>query len=481
MTAPLESRFAALEASRAAGAAPQPATAKVKRPTPLQFVESLSIEDKDSGRLVPFVLWPAQSKALTMMIKEPRLFFLKARQLGATWLVLAVMLYWGTFDGNRLFLIARQSGEDAADAIHRLKTLLASMPDEWRPEIVVDNVMTLELSNGSRYRALTATTRIGRGAAAFAGLADELCFWEWQAEQLASLEAGCSRLFIVTTGNGPGDHAHKVWQTARLGKGSWKCLFLPWHVHPARSKAWYRQTVEEAAEPRLARREYAATPEEAFASPAGIFFERFTMERNTQEIGIVANWPTVRCVDFGYRHPACAWVQTAPSGQPFVVAELVPANMTTDEFAGAILAKEAAFGLTDRPRVTYCDPAGNAANVQTAASEVTLFARMGLAPASKASSIRDGCVRLMDMLADPVLPLVVSTRCEWLCQAFSAVKPDRHHPDVYDEGSDYTHILDSLRYWAINVQVGPVVDYELPEPSYGAASGLWGPGGSRIW
>ncbi len=477
MTTPLESRIAALERKRSAAPAPAAKGYQGKRPTPLEFVEQLAIEEKESGRLVPFVLWPAQRKALAMLVKEPRLFFLKARQLGATWLVLAVMLYWGTFDGNRLFFIARQSGEDAADAIHRLKTLLASMPDEWRPDVVVDNVMSLELSNGSRYRALTATTRIGRGGAAFAGLADELAFWPWQAEQLASLEAGCARLFIVTTGNGPGDHVHKVWQQARLGKGNWRCLFMPWHEHPARSKAWYRQTVEEAAEPRLARREYAATPEEAFASPAGVFFERFTMERNTQEIGIVANWPTFRCVDFGYRHPACAWIQLSPSGQPFVVAELVPANMTTEEFASAILAKEAAFGLTSPPRVTYCDPAGNAANVQTAASEVSLFARMGLAPVSKASSVRDGCVRLMDMLADPVLPLVVSRRCEWICQAFSAVKPDRHHPDVYDETSDYCHILDSLRYAAVHLQVGPVVEWEAPEPAPGVCSGLW----NRKW
>ena len=325
--------------------------------------------------------------------------------------------------------------------------------------------MSLEFANGSRYRALTATTRIGRGGAAFAALADEMAFWDWQAEQLASLEAGCARLLIVTTGNGPGDHAHKVWQQARLGKGTWKTLFLPWHVHPARSKAWYKATVQEAAEPRLARREYAASPDEAFASPAGVFFERFDSERSVQDIGIVPNWPTFRAVDFGFRFPACAWVQLSPSGQPFVVAELVPHDLTTDEFASAILAKEAAFGLTTRPRLTYCDPAGNAANVQTAASEVSLFARMGLNPVSKASSIRDGCVRLMDMLADPVLPLVVSKKCEWIVQAFTAVKPDKHHPDVYDETSEYTHILDALRYMAIHLRVGPRPEYVLPEPS----------------
>jgi len=34
--------------------------------------------------------------------------------------------------------------------------------------------------------------------------------------------------------------------------------------------------------------------------------------------------PTYRCIDFGYRSPACAWLQVSPKGQWFVVAELAP-------------------------------------------------------------------------------------------------------------------------------------------------------------
>ena len=233
MTAPLDTRLAKLERSRAAATASPSDAAPARIPSPLEFIEALSIEDKDSGELVPFKLWRGQKRALRLMLRERRLYWLKARQLGATWLSLALLLYWGTFWGDRAFAIARQSFEDASDGIHRLKTLLASMPDEWRPEVVIDNVMSLEFANGSRYKALTATQRIGRGGAYFAALADEWSFWDWQAEQLASLEAGCARLFIVTTGSGPGSHAHKLWQASALGKGAFATIFLPWDVHPA--------------------------------------------------------------------------------------------------------------------------------------------------------------------------------------------------------------------------------------------------------
>ena len=92
MTAPLTTRLAKLERSHAARTAPPPAAAPARIPTPLQFIEALSIEDKDSGELVPFTLWRAQKRALRLMLKENRLYWLKARQLGATWLSLALLL-----------------------------------------------------------------------------------------------------------------------------------------------------------------------------------------------------------------------------------------------------------------------------------------------------------------------------------------------------------------------------------------------------
>ena len=97
---------------------------------------------------------------------------------------------------------------------------------------------------------------------------------------------------------------------------------------------------------------------------------------------------------------------------------------------------------------------------------------MGLYPVSKASSIRDGCMLLMNALADPVIPLVVSTKCQWLIKAFSTIRPDKNQPEVYDERSQFTHILDALRYFFVNqAEVRSEddwidIDYDsLPQPN----------------
>jgi hypothetical protein len=277
-------------------------------PSEREFIEATVIEDKERGALVPFTLWPAQVDVLPRLAEE-RLFILKARQLGLTWLSLAHWLYAATFWGNRLILVARQTERDALDAIRRLKVLRSSLPADWQVALIVDQKHSLEFANGSRFLALTTTARMGRSHAAYGALLDEFCFWDAQEKELRALEAACERLHIVSSGNGAGDHAHKLWLAAQRGQGAWTTLFLPWDAHPGRDEAWYERHVLAAVEPRLEQREYAARPEEAFAAPEGVFFERFSRARNVAEVRIVSNWPTYRAIDFGYRlrpAPGCS-------------------------------------------------------------------------------------------------------------------------------------------------------------------------------
>ena len=431
-------------------------------PSEREFIEACQIEDKESGTLVPFTLWPVQVEMLPRL-QEKRLFALKARQLGITWLDLAHWLYETTFWGHRLILVARQTQEDALDAIHRLKVLRAALPQHWQVPLTVDQKHRLGFANGSRFWAPTTTKRIGRSHAIYGALADEFCFWDAQAEELSAINPACERIHIVSSGNGAGDHAHQLWRDAERGIGVWRTLFLPWDAHPGRDEAWYAQNVLAAASPRLARREYASSPEEAFAAPEGVFFERFSREGNVAQVSIVANWPTYRCIDFGFHYPACAWLQISPKGQWFVVAELTPHDVTTDEFAEAILKREKGFGLIEKPRATNVDPAGNAVNSHTSETEVKILRRHGITCRSKPSGVREGCVLLMNALADPQLPLVVAGSCHATIEALASVPPDPHQPERYDERSQHTHILDALRYFAVN---GPPIGRR---PSSGGA------------
>ena len=427
-------------------------------PMSSSFIRTLRIEDKVIGGLIDFALWGFQEELVADLRANDWLFVLKARQLGITWVLEAHMLYQATFWGNRLFLIYSQTGEDAQAALERMRLMHESMPEKWRPAKVKDNSREIVFANGSRIRSMMATKRSGRGRAPYAVLCDEIDFWQHVNEQMATIEAMETRIYAVTTGNGPDGRAPVMWRKADAGEGRYMASFLPWYVHPDRDDAWYQLNVLEAPEPRLAHREFAATPEEAFASPEGVFFERWDPSVNSPPaIAAVHNYETWRAVDFGFHHPAALWIQIAPSGQFIVVAELArrePFNWTTEEFADQILKRDAELGLFEPPRGTYCDPAGRGVEAQTGESEFDVFKLKGLAPLAVASGIRDGCVRIMDTIADPNLPLLVSRSCTWTAEALGRISPDKHRPDVYDEKSTYCHALDALRYFLVNQAVG---------------------------
>ena len=422
---------------------------------------------KETGTLIPFDLWPAQEEALEVIETTEKLIIPKGRQVGITWLELAYMLWAGTFWGNRTFPIARQSDPYAREAIVRLLTLPgyeassepgrlrvlpeSPMPAEWRAKIVRKTKRDLLLDNGSSYRAMTATQPLARGMASYHGLADEYAFWPWPAEQLAAMESGCGRIHIVSTGNGDDDPFATIYANSAAGRGAYKTLFIPSTADPRRTPEWYRLNVEEAADPDGARREHARCVQDAFRSPEGAFFKRFTFERHVKEISIVDNWRTWRAVDFGFNYSACLWAQASPQGQLFIVDELLPTDTPTPEFVEQIKAREATFKLVQEPICSYCDPAGKGTNTQTAKSEFDLFARQGLRPVGKTSTIRDGCVRIMDLLAAKERPLVVASRCKGLVRALSQVKPQRSDRKVYEKHELFAHPLDALRYLLVNV------------------------------
>ena len=266
------------------------------------------IVDKQTGSLIPFEPWPLQEKALKVMAASARLLIPKGRQIGVTWLELAYMLWCGTFWGNRLFLIARQSDAYAREGITRLLTLAgydascppghlrvlpeSPLPPSWRPKVVRKTKRNIVFDNGSSFQALTATQPIARGMAAYLGLADEFAFWPWPETQLPAIESGCANLHIVSTGNGDDDAFAQLYQNAIAGKGAYRTLFIPSTADPRRNAKWYRLNVDEAADPDSARREHARSPEDAFRSPEGNYFKHFSRERHVAEISIVDNWTT---------------------------------------------------------------------------------------------------------------------------------------------------------------------------------------------
>lgn len=468
---------------------------KPATPPLAEFVRSCLIIEKEgeSGTgLIPFTLWAEQEAALEVVEREPFLVWPKGRQIGATWLELAAMLHAARFGGNRLMNIARQSDEYAQDGIRRVLILAgydpnsdppnlrvlpeSPMPEAWRPKIVAKTTRSLTLANGSRFEAKTATRSIARGDAAYWTLCDEYAFWPWPEKQLAALEHGAAKVHVVSTGEGEEDAFHNLYKVAVRGQGKWRPHFTSASADPRRDAEWFRINVDEAASPDLARRELARSVEDVFRPATGNYFKRFSRETHVLEFSLVQDWPVTYGVDFGFVHPVCLWIQTAPSGQPFVFAEYLPEEIPTPEFAEGIKATEVDVlreeGVAKLAHVgnMYCDPAGKARNMQTSRSEFDAMVAAGFRPYGVQSSTRDGCDLLNNSIAHKDIPLVVHPRCVKLIRALTQMPPDKSQPDVYLQSHPvFSHPVDALRYWLVNNR-GPRQEFTPPPKTVRRAS-----------
>jgi hypothetical protein len=437
------------------------------------FIESCLIVEKEGETevgLIPFRMWPDQRAALEVIERERFLVVPKGRQIGITWLELAAMLHAGIVGGNRLFNIARQSGDDAKDAIRRLLILMgydantapphmAVLPESpaemstWRPTIVGKTTTSITLENGSRFQTKTATRHIARGDAAFWTLCDEFAAWPWPRAQLAALEHGAHRVHVVSTGDGDADDFATLFKVAERSKGKWRSHFVPATADPRRSAEWFRQNVDEAADPDLAARELARDITDVFRPREGAFFKCFKRAQNVREFDVVPNWPTETCVDFGLGHPAALCLQISPSGQPFVFDEHLPDDEPkTSDFGQGLLDLLASYKLQLPVRGPYSDPAGKSRNVQTKRSEFAVFRDLGMRPEGKPSKVNDGVVIMVESIGDPDpgRRLIIHQRCTGLIAALSNVQAHRNDDDIYDKDHKvYSHPLDALRYWHI--------------------------------
>ena len=449
-------------------------------PIPVEdFVESCLIVEKEGATevgLIPFHLWPDQRVALGVIERERFLVVPKGRQIGITWLELAAMLHAGIVGGNRLFNIARQSGDDAKDAIRRLLILMgydantdpphmAVLPgspaamDAWRPTIVGKTTTSITLENGSRFQTKTATRHIARGDAAYWTLCDEFASWPWPMQQLAALEHGAHRVHVVSTGDGDADDFATLFKNAEGGKGKWRSHFVSATADPRRDDEWFRQNVDEAADPDLAARELARDITDVFRPREGAFFKCFKRAQNVREFDVVPGWATETCVDWGLAHPAALFLQISPSGQPFVFDEYLPVDEPrTTDFGEGILARLARYKFGVKVRGPFSDPAGRYRNTQTKRSEFDVFRDLGMRCEGKPSNVNDGVTLMMESIGDESgvaiedtqKRLIVHPRCAGLIAALANVQPHRNDDNIYDtDHKVYSHPLDALRYWHI--------------------------------
>jgi hypothetical protein len=165
-------------------------------------------------------------------------------------------------------------------------------------------------------------------------------------------------------------------------------------------------------------------------------------------------------IDFGMRAPtAVLWACLDDDGTLWIVDERYVAGCVLEEHALAMrsgLARRGFFGWPE-PRWVAADPAGNARNLHTGISDVSVLKRAGFAVKTPAGAVQRGLTRIKARLRPAATPgqprLLVHRRCENLVRSMTEYryKPgDLSAEEPLKDGSD--HAVDALRYLVMSLE-----------------------------
>jgi hypothetical protein len=429
------------------------AAAAMPRWTAIEFIEQTQIEVADG--MAPFRLWDGQKTALHTMEHERLAVFLKARQLGISWIVCGFALWSALTFPNQTVLAYSQGQLEANELIRRVSVLYHHHRHQL-PALITDNIGMLAWDNGSRMLSLAATRKAGRSFTASIAILDEWAFMAWPRQTLSAvkptIDAG-GKLFIISSADGQGSAYHQFWQHAVAGLNGYKAVFLPWFAHPDRKEGWREQKIVEASgDTASVLREYPANDLEAFTAAAGLVYDVWSDGPPDGNVTEAAEYdpdggPIIWAADDGYHGQLDSQTgQYTPDSSPRVfllVQERDDGTLAVfyEDYAVKLLPETHIQRVVDLPY-----PAPDYAVVDSAAAELRgRLQTIGIGTYGKPESIEESIKvtrRFLAPDANKRRRVIVHPRCKHLRYELAAYRlNDKGEPiDMQNHGPD------ALRY-----------------------------------
>jgi hypothetical protein len=189
--------------------------------------------------LIPFDLYDYQAELLQDYQDCRFNVVLKARQLGISETTAAYATWMMMFRRDKNIVVIATKKETAKNIIRKVSTAIKNLPP-WLmlTKVVTNNVFSIELSNGSRIKAVSTAKDAGRSEAGSLLIIDEAAHIENMADIWTGLRpvvtAG-GAVVMLSTPKGVGNTFHKTYVQATKNENDFKHTKLMWWVHPERN------------------------------------------------------------------------------------------------------------------------------------------------------------------------------------------------------------------------------------------------------
>lgn len=224
------------------------------------------------GRWIPFTLWPCQAAGLATIHPGGWFAILKRRQIGETWLVLALILWLCLFRPVQqwyLFSIGLTEAKDLTG--FRLRGMIERLP-AWMRSNAEPLAQSTAFGNGSRIISLPGGA--GRSFAATGIFVDEADYNPDLSGLLGAAEpavegAGWMILLSTSDKSQPTSRFKQLFRAAQAGQSRYTPLFYGYGTHPDDTPERYAErsktVIAETGSLDQMHAEYPRTAEEAMA------------------------------------------------------------------------------------------------------------------------------------------------------------------------------------------------------------------------
>ena len=206
-----------------------------------RFAATIQIPSRDEG-LVPFTMWGVQRHFVDEVCRaleqgRHEIIVLKARQIGASTVMLAWDMYWLLRHPGMQGQLSSNTDENAAYFRDVLTEMYKTLPLKFRYTLRQNNRNGMAWDNGSRFLFQTvgsAGQKAGRGRGLNFSHGTEVGTWN-SAEAFASLRSAFSErhpaaLFIWESTARGFNHWYDLWEDAQKAVTLYP-IFLPWWRH----------------------------------------------------------------------------------------------------------------------------------------------------------------------------------------------------------------------------------------------------------
>lgn len=306
----------------------------------------VQIEDKDTHKAIPFILFPDQEDVIRGVFKGEWPCILKARRIGMTWLFAVYALWLTTFFRMRAVVVLNQDKEYANDFLERVKFIYEHLPTQLQPAITTDQRSRLGFNkngHGSYIRSIASTKRSARSISGDLIIFDEIAYQKYAQKAVnaakPAVEIGGGTIVALSTSDGPSGFFYETFLRAINASpeqpSKFTAKFYSWKGRPGRTQEWYdKEKAENAADPLYMNQEYPETWEEAFNSAEGRVYPYFKNSLPfvcTQKLE-----PTrkrYRAVDWGGTDAfVCLWGEVIP-GESKLTVDPSCKNLITEMLA----------------------------------------------------------------------------------------------------------------------------------------------------